>query len=415
MFEKFFDSPARIKALRNCSSGPLLEGFAEKLHRHGYAEITARKHIRAAEHFMYWTGRDGTSTSKLSERFLEDFYNHLKQCHCSGYGHSNPLHLLNGARLFLKHLRSAGVITTPVAELTTQEPELLIAFCQWMRQQRGTSDPTLYNYSLSIRELLKCLEGDPGKFNAHTLRQFVLEKSQKCGWAAAKQCTTALRMFLRFLIADGKCATGLDAAIPVLAHWRQSSLPRYLQPEAVERIISSCNLSSLVGRRDHAILLLLARLAFRAGDILQLRMKDIDWEGAGILVSGKGHQQTRLPLTQEVGDALVCYLLNGRPSSDTDVVFIRSRAPFRAFKSHCAVSVIVTRAMRRAGVVCQNRGAAHLLRHSAATSMLQQGASLQDIAVILRHRSIQTTQIYAKVDVTALRQIAQPWPEVKSC
>jgi site-specific recombinase XerD len=221
-------------------------------------------------------------------------------------------------------------------------------------------------------------------------------------------------MFLRFLIAEGKCVAELSGAIPVLAHWRLSSLPRYLQPEEVERTISSCG-PTPVGRRDHVILLLLARLGLRAGDIVQLRLGDIDWEGAGIQVSGKGHRQTRLPLTQEIGDAIVAYLQDGWPRTDTDVLFIRSRAPFRAFTSHCAISVIVAKAMKRAGVTCQSRGAAHVLRHSLATSMLRQGASLQDIATILRHRSIETTQIYAKVDVTMLRQIAQPWPEVQPC
>ncbi len=235
------------------------------------------------------------------------------------------------------------------------------------------------------------------------------------GWAAAKKCTTALRMFLRFLTAEGRCAADLAGAIPVLAHWRLSSLPRYLQAEEVERIISCCDPNSPVGSRDRAILLLLARSGLRAGDIVQLRLGDIDCEDAVIHVSGKGRREVRLPLTQEVGCALVAYLQDGRPRSNTDVMFIRSRAPFRVFASHCAVSVIVERAMRRAGVTCQSRGAAHVLRHSAATSMLQQGASLQQIGAILRHQSIETTQIYAKVDVMALRQIAQPWPEVKAC
>jgi site-specific recombinase XerD len=281
-----------------------------------------------------------------------------------------------------------------------------------MRRQRGSCDPTLYNYSLSIRDLLKRFGEDPGRFDAKGLREFVLQKSQQCGWAAAKTCTTALRMFLRFLIAEGKCSSDLYAAIPVLAHWRLSSLPRYLQPEEVELIISSCDPNSPVGRRDRAILLLLARLGLRAGDIVQLRLRDIDWEDAVIHVSGKGHREVGLPLTEEVGWALVAYLQDGRPRTDTNVLFVRSRAPFRAFASHSAVSAIVAHAMRRAGVVCQSRGAAHVLRHSVATSMLRQGASLQDIADVLRHRSIETTQIYAKVDVTSLRQIAQPWPEV---
>ena len=167
--------------------------------------------------------------------------------------------------------------------------------------------------------------------------------------------------------------------------------------------------------RDRAILLLLARLGLRAGDIVQLRLRDIDWKGAWIHVCGKGRRDTRLPLTHEVGQALVTYLKEGRPRTATDVVFVRCRAPFRAFRSHCAVSVIVDRALARARVTRPSRGAAHLLRHSVATSMLRHGASLQDVAALLRHRSIATTQIYAKVDVTALRTIAQPWPEVPPC
>jgi site-specific recombinase XerD len=284
-----------------------------------------------------------------------------------------------------------------------------------MRQQRGSCDATLYNYSLSIRDLLKTVGDDPRTFDAESLRKFVLKRSQTSGWVAVKHCTTGLRMFLRFLIAEGKCAAGLDAAIPVVMHRRLSSLPRYLQSEEVERIIHACNPASPVGRRDRAIVLLLARLGLRADDIVQLRLDDIDWKGAGIHVCGKGHRQTRLPLTQEVGHAVAAYLRDGRPRTDSGALFIRSRAPFRAFASHAAVSVIVAEAMRRSGVICPSRGAAHVLRHSAATSMLRQGASLQDIAAILRHRSIETTQIYAKVDVTMLRQMAQPWPEVQPC
>jgi len=200
-----------------------------------------------------------------------------------------------------------------------------------------------------------------------------------------------------------------------VAHWRLSSLPRYLQAEDVERVIASCDQASAVGKRDRAILLLLARLALRAGDISQLRLEDIKWTEALISVSGKSRRETQLPLTQEVGQAVVEYLQHGRPQSDSTAVFVRSRAPFRAFANHCAISVIVERAMRRAGVTCPSRGAAHVLRHSAASSMLRQGASLQEIADVLRHRSIETTQIYAKVDVIALRSIAQPWPKVQPC
>ena len=415
MIAEFFDGVSRIEQLRNSPGGPLLELFAEELFHAGYAEITARKHIRAAEHLIYWSGCEGIPISSFTEKIVELFNCHLNECQCPHYGHSHRVNLLNGVRLFLKHLRNVGEITFVVDLPTVQDPVLLTAFCQWMRQQRGACDQTLYNYSLSIRDLLTRICEDPGKLTAKILREFVLEKSQQCGWAAAKKCTTALRMFLRFLIAEGMCSANLYAAVPVLAHWRLSSLPQYLQEEEVERLISSCDPDSPVGRRDRAILLLLARLGLRAGDIVQLKLEDVDWKDAAIQVSGKGRREVRLPLTQEVGGALVVYLQHSQPRTNTDALFVHSRAPFCAFASHCAVSVIVTRAMRRAGVTCQSRGAAHVLRHSAATSMLRQGASLQDIADILRHRSIATTQIYAKVDVVALRQIAQPWPEVQPC
>jgi integrase/recombinase XerD len=295
------------------------------------------------------------------------------------------------------------------------DPALLLSFCDWMRQQRGTCDATLNGYSIPIRDLLKTLGEDPGRFDAQNLRQFILDTSQRCGWAAAKKCTTAVRMFLRFLTANGKCAAALEGAVPVLAHWRLSPLPRYLQPEDVERVIDSCDPAAPAGKRDRAILLLLARLGIRAGDIVHLRLTDLDWKQATISVAGKGRCQTLLPLTQEVGDAIASYVTGGRPQTALDSLFIRSRAPFRALANHCAVSMIAAQAMQRAGVVCPSRGAAHVLRHSIASSMLRQGSSLQEIAGVLRHRSTATTEIYAKVDVIALRLIAQQWPEVKSC
>ena len=414
MLKQFFESPFRVQAIRNGPSGFLVESFAQDLWDAGYAKITARRHIRSAEHFIYWTDEEGIASGSWNEQVLPRFEDHLSRCKCSGYGRQRR-DLLGGVRLFVRYICGGGINVARPSQPAVQTPVLLAGFNAWMRQQRGTSDPTLYNYSIPLRDLLTRVGEDPNRLDAQSLRQFVLERSRKCGWAAAKHCTTALRMFLRFLIAEGKCAAGLDAAIPAVAHWRLSSLPRYLQAEDVERVIASCDSASPVGLRDRAILLLLARLALRAGDISQLRLEDIKWTEALISVSGKSRRETQLPLTQEVGQAVVEYLQHGRPQSDSTAVFVRSRAPFRAFANHCAISVIVERAMRRAGVTCPSRGAAHVLRHSAASSMLRQGASLQEIADVLRHRSIETTQIYAKVDVIALRSIAQPWPKVQPC
>ena len=412
MLSDFFNSQARIKELRNSPAGHLMESFARTLSEADYARITIHHHLRAAEHFVYWFRQHGIALAEVDERVLARFATHLSQCECPHYGRLRT-EVTYGARLFVNHLRKIGCIFTPLPK-ESDDPELLSAFGHWMRQQRGTCDATVSEYNPFVRELLEHI-GEPSGLSASTLREFVLEKHRSCGWAKAKQCTTALRMFLRFLIAKGCCTTGLEAAVPTLAHWRLATLPRYLQPEEVERVIASCDPSSRVGRRDRAILLLLARLGLRAGDIVHLRLSDIDWKNASIQVCGKGRREMRLPLTQEMGQAIVDYLQAGRPRSSADTVFVRCRAPFHSLRSHCAVSVIVDRALRRARVERPSRGAAHLLRHSLATSMLRGGASLSDIAGILRHRSIETTRIYAKVDVAALRQIAQPWPEACIC
>ena len=417
MIEQLFDESARglsrVQTLCNGPHGPLLESFARELIHSRYANLTARRHLRAAEHFIDLATRKGIPLPQWNWAALEHFRKHLSRSACS-YGHAVPKNQITGATQFLQHLRVNGTITNPLVDPVV-EPELLSAFRRWMREQRGTCDAALDNYDAAILDLLRHLGDDPKRFDARSVRHRFLQFSSGKGHVVIKHGATALRMFLRFLAAESQCPLALEAAVPLLPHWRLASLPRYLQPDEVERIIASCNITTSVGKRDRAILLLLARLGLRAGDVVRLRMSDIDWKEAWVQVCGKSRRHTRLPITQELGDAIVDYLTSGRPLSDCDSMFVCCRAPFRPFGNHTAISVIVSRAMRRAGVKPPGgKGAAHLLRHSVATSLLRNGASLEDIAVILRHRSIQTTQIYAKVDVTSLRSIAQPWPGVQS-
>jgi integrase/recombinase XerD len=394
-----------------------LQSFTQALNRLGYAQGTVGTHIRFAQHFLDWAKRKGARMTDLSDEWLERFSRHLVNCRCASpwsTEHAWRVGSVRGARRFLEHLQQVGIVVA-VPKSMPQEPILLAGFKQWMRQHRGTCDVTLYNYSLPIRALLSQLGEDPAQFDARSLREFILERSQHCSWTAMQRCTTAVRSFVCYLIAEGPCPVGLEAAIPMLAHWRLSRLPRYFQPEEVEHLIASCDVATPIGKRDRAILLLLARLGLRAGDITHCQLEDIDWKGGWIHVCGKSRRPTRLPLTQEIGQAIVSYLKEARPQTTAKALFVTSRAPFRPFGSHCAVSVIVDKAIRRSGVKRPVRGAAHLLRHSVASNLLRQGSSMQDIAALLRHRSIETTQIYAKVDVTALRQIAQPWPQVQSC
>lgn len=415
MLAKYFKSPSRILEMQSRPGGNLLEAFAQALSCSGYSNGAGSNHLRAAEHFLYWAHRNDISFANFNSVIVERFAMHLDNCECYGPRHAGQVGTLYGVQLFLDIGVCLERTASSALDLEHGGRELFLAFSQWMRQYRGTCELTLYNYGNSLRSLLNDVWNDPSKLDASHLRQFILNQSTKKGSKAAQRCTTALRMFIRFLIADGKCSSSLLEAVPTVAQWRLSSLPKYLQADDVERIIASCNLTRPVGKRDRAILLLLARLGLRAGDVLRLRISDIDWKGATIAVSGKGRRQTLLPLTQEVGQAIVDYLLQSRPKISDDTLFIRTRAPFRAFANHCAISVIVERAMSRTGISCQSNGAAHLLRHSAATSMLRHGASLQDIAAVLRHRSIETTQIYAKVDISALREVTQSWPVEQPC
>jgi site-specific recombinase XerD len=221
---------------------------------------------------------------------------------------------------------------------------------------------------------------------------------------------TACRSFLRYLAVQGVCRAGLDQAVPSFAGWRLASLPEPLAASEVERIVEACDIGTTGGLRDRAILVLLARLGLRAGDVAGLSLSDIDWQDGSLVVSGKGGRQTRLPLPQEVGDAVLSYLEH-RPAVAAEQVFITLLAPLRALEPS-GVSDVVARAMRRAGVNARPRGP-HVLRHTAATQMLRQGVSLHEIAVILRHRSVAMSAYYAKVDVDLLKQVAQPWPEVR--
>jgi site-specific recombinase XerD len=220
-------------------------------------------------------------------------------------------------------------------------------------------------------------------------------------------------MLLRYLVTQGVCDAILIGAIPTVAEWRLATLPRYLPASDIERIIKGCDTSKPNGLRDRAILLLLTRLGLRAGDVADLHFSDINWQRATLRVLGKGRRESRLPLPQDVGDAILAYLERARPPLDVDHVFLRVIAPRGPLKRR-SISNLVDRAIRRAGVTASSHGA-HVLRHSAATDILRQGGSLDVIATILRHRSVETTAHYAKVDVAMLKNVAQPWPEVTSC
>jgi integrase/recombinase XerD len=413
MLTRYFKDPLLLAKHRQGPAGAYLDEFVDWLEKRGYRHHSIRRYIRGAHRFSLWAKRTGLTLHQLDSKALEAFGSYLQKYHRLKYpgGHHTPTFL--GALQLVIFLEASERIVQPFAQSTpTSEPELLAAFRNWMKTQRGTTELTLNDYRPTLTELLQTLGDQPQQYNAHALRAFVLDRARGQGTGRAKIIVSAVRMFLRFLSAMGRCTPGLDDAIPTFARWRLASLPKYLSAEAVERIITSCDLTSPTGVRDRAVLLLLARLGLRAGDVARLTLAAIDWQAGTVEVAGKNRRKNRLPLPQEVGDAVLAYL-DLRPCVSCEQVFITAIAPLKGLSSQ-TVGQIVRRAIRRAGVEAPIQGA-RVLRHSAATAMLCQGLTLPAIGAVLRHASIETTAIYAKVDLPLLRQVVRPWPEVTPC
>jgi site-specific recombinase XerD len=285
-----------------------------------------------------------------------------------------------------------------------------------MRVHRGVVDTTLKSYSLYVNSLVGFLGDDPAAYTAHDLRDFVAQRYAHYGRHSVRMVLAAVRMFLRYLAVEDCCRPGLEYALPSPARWSQQSLPQGLTADEVTAVLTRCP-PTPHGVRDRAILLLLLRLGLRAGDVAALRFMDLCFSSATIRVSGKGGREVRLPLPQDVGEALLDYLHTGRSPVRSEYVFLRCKAPYQPFSGRQAghaVTHIARAALQRAGVRRPTRGA-HVFRHTAACQMLRQDVSLEDIAQVLRHRSIETTALYAKVDLRLLAQVAQPWPEATPC
>ena len=387
-----------------------LAEFMAALRAAGYSPLTLRSYRAAASHLGRWLDLRRIPIHTVDRQVLRSFERHLPRCQCSP-----PKNVFGGvvtaSKRLVDHLQACGVVEPAKPEAPQEIPAISKQFAGWMTQYRGAVPLTVLRYQIALRPFLDEVGADPHAYTVSRVRDFVIRRLKKRGRPCAYLAVTALRSFLRFTCAQGMTALGLERSVPTVARWRLSSLPRYLVPKDVSKMTSSCDLSKPVGIRDRAILLLLARLALRAGDVVKLTLDAVDWKQGTIRVCGKGHREVLLPLPQDVGDALLAYLRDARPRAATNRIFLTDRAPIKPFSSSSSVSQIVHVALDRAGIKDPPSHGANLLRHSAATSMLRSGASLEAIGTVLRHRSPETTAHYAKVDVAMLRQLAQAWPK----
>ena len=395
--------------------GEGLESYADtfiaELTAAGYARGSLSTKRAALRRFLLWRQRRKPPSCKPDESEVARFL----ACAC-GLGPKHRCLASTALFGFLEHLRRQGVIAACAPEIPETISEVLEKrYADFLRKEKGLAKPSLRVYLPMVADLLGYLQtqnGDPSvhRLDASVLRAFLLDRTRGRSSEFARLLATSLRSFLRFLHGQGKISRDLTAAVPTVSRWTQPDVPRKLTSEEVNRVLITPDRTTATGRRDLAILLLLARLGLRAGEVIALELGDIRWREGEILVRGKGGRRDLLPLPRRVGAALACYLRLDRGARSTQRVFLRANAPRVPLAGPASIGHIVRRVMAQAGVDRPKQIAAHLFRHTLASRMLQQGASLRDISEVLRHRTPATTEIYAKIDMRSLNEVVRPWP-----
>ena len=392
--------------------GPLaahIAAFAQSMSERGYGLWSLKYQVRIAACFCRWLVQKKIAVRRISSEHPALYLRYR-------YRHQRP-HREDSAALrhLVEFLRLEGVIPREKrsARRLTSVERRAQAYEKYLREARALAKATITNYLPFICDFLKDRFGDEpvtlSRLCADDVVRFVQRQVPRLNLKRAKLMTTALRSFLRYARYCGDITLDLAAAVPVVANWSMTSIPRAISVEQVRQLLGSVDRHTAIGRRDYAILLLLARLGLRSGEVASLELDDIDWNAGQFSVRGKGGQRNDLPLTAEVGKAIAAYLRQGRPQSTSRRVFLRAKAPIRGFIGASGIGSIVRHSLERAGIESPTKGA-HQFRHGLATEMLHQGATLGEIGELLGHRHPQTTKIYTKVDLNALRTLALPWP-----
>lgn len=397
-------------ALSRPPEGPLTRyiiPFADWLVDRGYGLVSLRNQVLMAAGFSTWLRQKRIELSDVSEGYAERYLLDRTQRPKRGDG--------TALRHLLAFLRSQNAIAEEIKAEYNPSPveQHVLAYERYLQDARALSRQTIINYRPVARDFLNFRFGDGevslAKLRAVDVTDFVQRKVPRLNMRSAKIITTGLRSFLSYARYRGDITSDLAAAVPIVANWSLSSIPRAIGRDEVARLLASINRDTPIGCRDYAMILALARLGLRSSEVVSLELGDIDWVTGQIRVRGKNGQRNDLPLPADVGEAIADYLRKWRPRNASRRVFLRDKAPICGFKGPSGLGCVVRRSLKRAGIDAPTTGA-HQFRHGLASEMLRGGASLGEIGEVLGHRHVQTTAIYAKVDLDALRTLALPWP-----
>ena len=402
--ERFVRLRSRLTRIRTGPLGQYIGLFVQELGEQGYSADVICTKIRLLDGFGVWLESKRLTAVNVDVAQIDKYLRQRRQC--PRYVDRPTL------RRLLQFLVQKGVVPQ---QSDPEAPAAVLAdeYACYLEQERALAQRSIPIYKSWARRFLEAQFGDGEiEFAALTppkVIEFVKLQAARIGQKACKLMTTVLRSFFQFLRYREYISLDLVTTVPAVASWTMATIPKALPSDQVERLLSACTRDTATGRRDYAIILLMARLGLRPGEVAFLTLDDIDWQLGCITVRGKGGQLAKLPLPIDVGDALVDYLRNGRPKTRIRKFFLSAQAPIHGFSCNRRISMLVGEALKRAGIDSQRKGA-HQLRHALATGMLQRGASLREIGEVLRHRDLQSTAIYAKVDLNSLREVAMPWP-----
>jgi len=401
----------RLWTLAREPEGPLaayLDQFAGLLDAQGFEGYGICRQVRAAARFSLWLQLREVAAEAVTDEHVRCFLDEPAQCGFVRQGAAAAL------RRLLDLLRQLDVCdAAPTPSTPTPVQQTIAAYGAYLRQELGLSVKTVVQYCPFAATFLSQHFGsgpvDLAKLRGRDVIQFVVQQARRLSPARAKAATIALRSFLRYVRYCGETQYDLAGAVPTVANWSMTAIPRAIAPDHLRAVLASCPRDTPIGRRDYAILMLLARLGLRSSEIVSLTLDSIDWEASSIAVVGKADHAAVLPLPAEVGEAIAQYLQGGRPIRGCRALFLRATAPIRGLGAGPTIGTIVAAAISRAGIKTRYRGA-HQFRHALATDMLRHGATLTEIGSLLRHQHPKTTGIYAKVDFDALRPLGLPWP-----
>lgn len=404
----YFSSARALRRLHEGALSAYVDPYAARLQNEGHCRQNGWRCLHIVGDFGHWLTRKRLSVRDVNNQTVEQYLKSRSRSRSPSPGDRRSLTRL------LEMLREGGVIASRPSIPAAPHEQIVDDFQRYLSEERGLTRVTIIRHVPVVRRFLR--EVCPGvvshlrRIGQADVTRYIERHARDQSAASGKAMCWALRSFLRYLHHKGLIPRPLAGCVPSIRRWKLVSLPTYLSAVQVQTVLDGCDRSTALGRRDYAILMILAKLGMRAGEVATMTLDDIDWRSGEMLIRAKGRERARIPIPPDVGAAVVAYLRNGRPKSSCRRLFLRTPAPQVGFASGCAITVIAKTALDRAGIRGYAHQGAHLFRHSLATELLRSGATLSQIGQLLRHGSHDTTRLYAKVDIETLRTLSLPWP-----